>query len=107
MNLVFNTLNFLYLAQDTSDPKSALSTFILLPILFIVMYFLVIRPQRNDEKNRKKMIEELAKGDSVLTSSGIYGKVAEIKDNNETIVLNVGKETTISFTASSILKKVK
>ncbi len=103
MNLVL--LNLAFLAQD-SDPKSALGTFILLPILFIVMYFLVIRPQKKDEQNRKKMITELQKGDQVLMNSGIYGKIVEFKDNNEVVVLNVGKETTINFTASSITKKI-
>lgn len=103
MNLVL--MNLAFLAQD-GDPKSALGTFILLPILFIVMYFLVIRPQKKDEQNRKKMISELQKGDQVLMNSGIYGKVVEFKDNNEVVVVNVGKDTTINFAASTITKKI-
>ena len=51
------------------------------------------------------MIAALVKGDSVITTSGIHGKVVEFKDNNESVVLNVAKDTNITFSASTILKK--
>ncbi|EMG01255.1 preprotein translocase subunit-like protein [Leptospira borgpetersenii str. Noumea 25] len=51
------------------------------------------------------MIGGLKKGDEVVTSSGIHGKVVEIKDNNEVVVLNIAKDTNVSFTASTVLKK--
>ena len=102
MNLV---LAILPLAQEGAE-RGTLINFLILPILFIVMYFLILRPQKKEEQNRKKMISELTKGDTVLLNSGMYGKIVEFKDNNETVVINVGKETQISFTSSSILKKI-
>ncbi len=106
----FSTLFFqagYALAQDAGgDPnKSIFSTLILIPVMFVIMYFLVIRPQRKEEKKKKEMISSLAKGDSVITNSGIYGKIIEFKDNNETVVLNIAKDTNVSFLASSITKK--
>jgi preprotein translocase subunit YajC len=51
------------------------------------------------------MIKALEKGDTVITSSGIQGKVVEFKDNNESVVLNIAKDTNVTFTAVSIVKK--
>jgi preprotein translocase subunit YajC len=105
MNLFASTL-LVFLAQDSPDStKSLVSTLILLPIMFLMMYFLVIRPQRKEEEYRKKMIEGLQKGDTVLTSSGIHGKVVEFRDNNETVVLNISKDTNVVFNSSVLTKK--
>ena len=55
----------------------------LLPILlmFVVLYFIMIRPQMKRAKEHKAMIEALQKGDEVVTSGGVVGKVAKIGDN--------------------------
>jgi len=94
-----------YLAQEADGTKSLVSTLILLPIMFIMMYFLVIRPQRKEEDDRKKMIEQLQKGDTVITNSGIHGKIVEFKENNEIVVLNISKDTNVTFNSSVISKK--
>jgi len=105
MNLFASTL-LVFLAQESQDStKSLVSTLILLPIMFLMMYFLVIRPQRKEEDDRKKMIEGLQKGDTVLTSSGIHGKVVEFRDNNETVVLNIAKDTNVVFNSNVLTKK--
>jgi preprotein translocase subunit YajC len=105
MNLFASTALVL-LAQESQDStKSLVSTLILLPIMFLMMYFLVIRPQRKEEEDRKKMIEGLQKGDTVMTSSGIHGKVVEFRDNNETVVLNIAKDTNVVFNSSVLTKK--
>ncbi|EDY85481.1 preprotein translocase, YajC subunit [gamma proteobacterium HTCC5015] len=54
----------------------------LLPIvvLFVVMYFLMIRPQQKRAKEHRQMVEALKKGDEVVTSGGILGKVTEVGD---------------------------
>ena len=104
MYLIATMQVFLFLAQEGADTKSSLSALILFPIMLVIMYFLVIQPQRKEEKNKKAMIAAL-KGDSVITTSGIHGKVVEFKDNNESVVLNVAKDTNITFSANTILKK--
>ncbi len=54
-------------------------------ILFIVFYFLLIRPQSKRAKEHKKMVEALAKGDEVLTQGGIYGKIVEVAEEAITV----------------------
>jgi len=51
-------------------------------ILFIVFYFLLIRPQSKRAKEHKKMVSALSKGDEVLTQGGIYGKIVEVGETH-------------------------
>lgn len=73
--------------------------------MLVAMYFLVILPNKKEEKKRKEMITNLQKGDNVVTNSGLHGKIVEFKDNNETVVLSVAANTNITFETSAILKK--
>lgn len=50
-------------------------------ILFVVFYFLLIRPQQKRAKEHRKMIDNLAKGDEIVTAGGLVGKVVELGDN--------------------------
>lgn len=105
--MLSNFQNLLILAQaDSAGAQGGgFNTLLFIPILFIILYFIVIRPQRNEEKKRKSMIEGLQKGDVVITSSGIHGKVVEFKDNNESVVLAIAKDTNVTFNSSTILRK--
>ena len=59
----------------------------LLPLIliFVVFYFLLIRPQQKRQKEHKAMVEGLAKGDEVLTAGGIVGKITELSDQYITL----------------------
>jgi preprotein translocase subunit YajC len=54
-------------------------------ILFIVFYFLLIRPQSKRAKEHKKMVEALAKGDEVITQGGVYAKIVEVGEEAVTV----------------------
>lgn len=62
-------------------------------LMFVVLYFLMIRPQMKRAKEHKSMVEALAKGDEVVTQGGIAGRVAEIGENF--IHLEVADKTNI------------
>src|SRR5690606_1490611 len=64
------------------------STLVLFGGMFVIMYFLMIRPNMKKQKQEKKYQEELKAGTWVVTTSGIHGKVVEL--NNETVVLETG-----------------
>ncbi len=58
-------------------------------ILFVIMYFMIIRPQQKRDKLVKQMLAGLVKGDKILTIGGIIGKIVSIKDNE--IVIETGR----------------
>jgi preprotein translocase subunit YajC len=63
--------------------------------LFVLFYFIAIRPQRKRQKEHKEMVSALSKGDEVVTSSGILGKVTSMDDNY--MVLNVANNVEMKF----------
>jgi preprotein translocase subunit YajC len=69
-------------AQDAA-PSAApgLMSFLPLIIIFVVFYLLLIRPQMRRAKEHKKMVETLAKGDEIVTSGGLLGRITEVGDN--------------------------
>ncbi len=71
------------LAQD--DGLGGSGMIFMLGAMFLIMYLLVFRPQRKQEKKRKAMIAAVKKNDRVLTSGGILGTVTNAKDNDVTV----------------------
>ena len=73
--------------------------------LFLIMYLLIIRPQQKRQKEQKKMLSELQKGDRVITSSGMFGNIFAFNEKRDSVVLKVG-EVKLEFLKSSITGKV-
>lgn len=80
---------------------STLSNIILIPLMFLVIYLFMIRPQVKKQKMEKKFQESLKRGARVVTTSGIHGKVVEINDNDNTCVIETGAGK-IKFEKSAI-----
>ena len=84
-------------------PQGSNLTFLLfIALMFVVMYFFMIRPQKKRQKELEAFRNSLKKGDSVVTAGGIYGKVAEVKENY--VLLEVDKEVKIRVDKSSLSK---
>ena len=64
----------------TESPFGNLGTMLPLVLMFVVLYFVMIRPQMKRQKEHKAMIDALAKGDEVVTSGGVLGKVSKMGD---------------------------
>ncbi len=62
---------------------SAFAQFIPLILIFAIMYFLLIRPQQRKLKTHRAMVENLRRGDQVITQGGLIGKVSKVKDDDE------------------------
>lgn len=87
--MFFNTL---LEADASAGGLGAYSGIIVMVLLFVAMYFFMIRPQKKQEKKDAEMRQNLAVGDEVTTIGGIIGKVVSIKD--ETFVLETTKDKT-------------
>jgi preprotein translocase subunit YajC len=83
--------------------SSNLTSFLPIILMFVVLYFLMIRPQMKRQKEQKSMMDALAKGDEVVTSGGILGKVTKVTDAYLTIEVADGTEVLVQKGAVSTL----
>lgn len=96
----------LFAPPPGQDPgASMLSTLIMFAAIFLIMYFLMIRPQQKRAKEREKMLSELKKGDKVVMSSGIYGIISSIDE--KTVVVQVSENVKIKFEKSAVAVVLK
>ena len=68
------------MAQSSGQQADPLMSFLPLIILFVIFYFLLIRPQQKKAKEHRLMVENLQKGDEIVTQGGIVGKVMDVGD---------------------------
>ncbi len=76
-------------------------------LIFAIMYFLIFRPQAKKQKQHQAMINEIGKGDHVITSGGIYGTIAGVKEKEGTFIVKIDDNVKIEITKSSISKKLE
>ena len=93
-------------SAPAGDAAGGLMSFIPLILMFVVLYFIMIRPQMKRQKEMKVMLEALAAGDEVITVGGILGKVTAVKDQYVTLELVPGTEVQMQKNAvTSVLPK--
>lgn len=88
------------LLQAGANPGAGYGNLILIGGIIVIFYFFMIRPQQKKQKDQKKFMEEIKKGDSVVTMGGIHGKVAAVE--NDTVLLEVDRSTKITVEKTSI-----
>ena len=76
---------------------------IFLVLIFAMFYFLMIRPQRKRQKEHQQLVEELKRGDRVITAGGIYGEIESLSDDS--VVIKVESGTTMRVARSSVALK--
>lgn len=74
------------------DTPSTLMSMLPLVLMFVVLYFVMIRPQMKKQKEHKAMIDALAKGDEVVTAGGVLGKVSKLGDAHLGVEIAEGVE---------------
>lgn len=88
-------------AEGQMDPNqqpqgSPYTMWIMLGLIFVVMYFFMIRPQKKQQKEIQKFRDSLAKGDKVVTIGGIFGTVVEVKEDSVLIEIDNGVKIRVS-----------
>ncbi|WP_295642095.1 preprotein translocase subunit YajC [uncultured Methylibium sp.] len=90
---------FAQAAPAATGGESSLITMLPLVLMFVVLYFVMIRPQMKRQKEHKAMIDALAKGDEVVTAGGVLGKVAKLGDGYLHVEVADGVELQVQRTA--------
>ena len=81
---------------------NGLESFIPIILIFVIMYFLLIRPQQKKIKEHKNMVDNLRRGDQVLTQGGILGKITKVKEGEE-IEVELAKDVKVAVIRSTIV----
>ncbi|UER67802.1 preprotein translocase subunit YajC [Borrelia sp. BU AG58] len=94
----------MFILQEFSHSGSFFRSLLVFVPVVAIFWFLVISPQRKEEKKKKEMIQNLKKGDRVLTVGGIFGVVKKIGDTD--VVLELGSASDVRFVKTSIEKVI-
>ena len=90
-------------AQSAAGGTGGLMSFLPIVLMFVVLYFLMIRPQMKRQKEQKAMIDALAKGDEVITAGGILGKVTKVTEAYVTVEVSDGTEIVMQKASVTML----
>lgn len=91
----------MYLSIFLQTDLGSLSGMLPFLLMFLVIYLFMIRPQMKRQKNEKKFQSEIGKGSKVVTNSGIHGKIVDIVDSDNTVIIETGAGK-IKFERASI-----
>ena len=98
-------------AQDASAAAGGLAAFgqfVPLILIFVIMYFLMIRPQQKRAKEHRAMVEALKKGDEVVTQGGLVGKVTAVRDQELEVEIAPGvKVRVIRATVTGLVNRTQ
>ncbi len=92
---------FLSMPPQAAEGGNPLMSFAPFVLIIVVFYFFMIRPQMKRQKELRKYREALKKGDKVISTGGIYGKVAEVKDAH--VVVEIADNVKVKMDKSAIV----
>ncbi|HHT9104837.1 MAG TPA: preprotein translocase subunit YajC [Candidatus Wujingus californicus] len=96
----------LFLLQAAAGKQSSTGMLtMLLPfiLMFVVMYFLILRPQKKKEKDRKAMLSRIKKNDRVVTAGGMHGSIVSIREHEVLLRVDDAKDVKVKVDRSSIV----
>jgi preprotein translocase subunit YajC len=89
--------------EDGESGGSIWPMIIFLVVIFALFYFVMIRPQQKRQKEHQNMMQELQRGDKIMTAGGIYGTIDSVNEDN--VVIKVEGGTTLRIARSSIVQR--
>ncbi len=101
-----------FAAAPAQDPTGGMMQFIPLIVIFVLFYFMLIRPQMKRAKEQKNMLEALQKGDEIITAGGQLGKVVKVNENYisveiaDNVVVNVQKSAITTLLPKGTIKSI-
>ncbi len=86
---------------DGAPAPNPLISFMPLIIIFVLFYFILIRPQQKQQKEREGMIKAIKEGDKIITVSGLYATVSKVNDD-DTLILKISDNTNVKAARSAV-----
>lgn len=85
------------------EQLQSIAPILFLVLIFAAMYFFMIKPQRKRQKEQQELVQELRRGDKVVTSGGIYGQIENL--SQDTVVLRIESGATMKVARASVIGK--
>ena len=92
-------------AAPTASPASGIGFFVPFIFIFVIMYFVMIRPQKKRQEQQKQLIASIKTGDRVVTNAGIHGLISNVKET--TVLVKVADNVKIEMEKSAIANVLK
>lgn len=99
---MFATPAFAQAAATGNSAASGIISFVPIILIFAIMYFLMIRPQQKKVKEHRSMIDALRRGDQVVTSGGLIGKVTKVDDQKGEVEVEIAPNVKVRVVRSTI-----
>ena len=90
-------------AGKQSSPTSMLSMLLPFILMFVVMYFLILRPQKKKERERKALLTRIKKNDRVVTAGGVHGVITSVRENEVILRVDDAKDVKLKVDRSAIV----
>ena len=103
---MFATPAFAQAAGGAGGAAGGLISFVPIILIFVIMYFLMIRPQQKKVKEHRAMVEALRRGDQVVTSGGLIGKVTKVDDQKGEVEVELAPNVKVRVVRSTISQVV-
>jgi preprotein translocase subunit YajC len=100
-----NLIDLILFAQGAPAAPNPLVQFLPLVFIFVIFYFLLIRPQQKRQKEHQKLVASIESGDQIVTNAGIHGTITNVKD--KTVLVRVADNVKIEFDRSAIVSVIR
>lgn len=87
-------------AQDAPGPGAGFASMMPLILLFVIFYFLLIRPQQKRAKEHREMVKRLEQGDNVVTTGGLHGRITSVSE--DTVSIEVAPNVKVKVTRDAV-----
>ncbi len=94
-------------AQASGGGGLGLTNLLPLILIFVIMYFLLIRPQQKKVKEHKAMVTALKKGDTVVTQGGVIGRITKVRDNENEVEVEISSDVIVKVVKSTISQVIE
>ncbi len=97
----------LFLQTSPGSAPNSLMMWLPIVLIFVIMYFLILRPQAKRQKEHQKMLGSLKQGDKIVTAGGIHGTIAGIKEKEQTLLVKISDNVKVELARGSVARKVE
>jgi preprotein translocase subunit YajC len=94
------------MASPDGGSSGGMFTLVWFGLLIVVMYLLLIRPQRKKQKEHEQLLADLKKGDKVVTTGGLFGTISAMNDEKGRVVIKINEQTKLEFLKNAIAARV-